>query len=319
MSTNESRIQLATLIEELPVSKSSIFELLKNMGIERQRGCGPDGKNRVAWIAHDDAESLTDAAKQVANGSRQIRDFIPSKKRDRKGAQLALEMEPALMERLRAYSATDGRSISTLVRRWIELGLDSKTDLAESQIPRTEFTDLVDIVTLMRDEVTELAKWRQAQDILLPKEPDTAFALDVSVADLERRWGISRNALKARAKALGIELQRKGPTLTVWPKDRVADGDCLDAHCKSGGALATFKLQKKTSDNLHPMAELATRWGITANTVSRRIAFLGIKPERRGNLRYIEAGELALGDALQAHIVSGKPMELFMPAFNDAI
>ena len=63
---------------------------------------------------------------------------------------------------------------------------------------------------------------------------------DVSIADLERRWGISRNALKARAKALGIELQRKGPTLTTWPGDRVADGDRLDAHCKEGGSLASF-------------------------------------------------------------------------------
>jgi len=63
---------------------------------------------------------------------------------------------------------------------------------------------------------------------------------DVSIADLERRWGISRNALKARAKALGIELQRKGPTLTTWPGDRVSDGDRLDAHCKEGGSLASF-------------------------------------------------------------------------------
>jgi hypothetical protein len=63
---------------------------------------------------------------------------------------------------------------------------------------------------------------------------------DVSIADLERRWGISRNALKARAKALGVELQRKGPTLTVWPGDRVGDGDRLDEHCKAGGALASF-------------------------------------------------------------------------------
>ena len=63
---------------------------------------------------------------------------------------------------------------------------------------------------------------------------------DVSIAELERRWGISRNALKARAKALGVELQRKGPTLTVWPGDRVADGDRLDAHCKAGGSLASF-------------------------------------------------------------------------------
>jgi hypothetical protein len=64
-------------------------------------------------------------------------------------------------------------------------------------------------------------------------------------------------------------------------------------------------------DTLTPMAELATRWGITANTVSRRLSFLGIKPERQGNLRYITAEQLAQGDALQGHIVSGKPMELF--------
>jgi hypothetical protein len=64
-------------------------------------------------------------------------------------------------------------------------------------------------------------------------------------------------------------------------------------------------------DTLTPMAELATRWGVTANTVSRRLSFLGIKPERQGNLRYITAEQLAQGDALQGHIVSGKPMELF--------
>jgi hypothetical protein len=64
-------------------------------------------------------------------------------------------------------------------------------------------------------------------------------------------------------------------------------------------------------DTLTPMAELASRWGITPNTVSRRLAFLGIKPERQGNLRYITAEQLALGDDLQSHIVSGKPMELF--------
>jgi len=65
------------------------------------------------------------------------------------------------------------------------------------------------------------------------------------------------------------------------------------------------------SETLTPMADLAGRWGITANTVSRRLAFLGIKPERQGNLRYITAEQLAQGDALQSHIVSGKPMELF--------
>ncbi len=64
-------------------------------------------------------------------------------------------------------------------------------------------------------------------------------------------------------------------------------------------------------DTLTPMAELASKWGVTPNTVSRRLAFLGIRPERQGNLRYITADQLALGDELQHHITSGKPMELF--------
>ena len=43
--------------------------------------------------------------------------------RDRKGAQLALELEPQLMQRLRARAAADGRPVAVLVRRWIEAGL----------------------------------------------------------------------------------------------------------------------------------------------------------------------------------------------------
>ena len=54
--------------------------------------------------------------------------------------------------------------------------------------------------------------------------------------------------------------------------------------------------------DLTPMAELAGRWGVTANTVSRRLAFLGIKPERQGNLRFIPAGHLHIGDALNEHL-----------------
>ena len=63
---------------------------------------------------------------------------------------------------------------------------------------------------------------------------------DASIAELEKEWGISRNALKARAKALGVELIRKGPTLTVWPGDRIAEAHRLDVHLKAGGAMAAF-------------------------------------------------------------------------------
>jgi hypothetical protein len=59
------------------------------------------------------------------------------------------------------------------------------------------------------------------------------------------------------------------------------------------------------------MADLAVRWAVTANTVSRRLSFLGIKPSRQGNHRFITAEQLALGDELQHHINGGKRMEDF--------
>lgn len=65
------------------------------------------------------------------------------------------------------------------------------------------------------------------------------------------------------------------------------------------------------AEPLVPMADLAGRWGITSNTVSRRLSFLGIKPIRQGNFRFITPEQLEVADALQQHILSGKPMEAF--------
>ena len=63
---------------------------------------------------------------------------------------------------------------------------------------------------------------------------------DVSIRDLEKRWGLSRNGLKARAKALGVELVRISSTCTVWPGDFVELGDRLDEHIRAGNTLASF-------------------------------------------------------------------------------
>jgi hypothetical protein len=66
-----------------------------------------------------------------------------------------------------------------------------------------------------------------------------------------------------------------------------------------------------TAEALTPMADLAGRWGVTPNTVSRRLAFLGIKPIRQGNYRFLTPEQLDLAGALHQHILSGKPQESF--------
>jgi len=71
-------------------------------------------------------------------------------------------------------------------------------------------------------------------------------------------------------------------------------------------------------ETLFPMADLSTRWGVTPNTVSRRLAFLGIKPVRQGNFRFLDEGQLALAEELHRHVLSGKPMEAFPRPNEDA-
>ena len=68
---------------------------------------------------------------------------------------------------------------------------------------------------------------------------------------------------------------------------------------------------ESTTEALTPMAELASRWAITPNTVSRRLSFLGIKPIRQGNFRYLTSEQLEIAQALHDHVISGKPMEDF--------
>jgi hypothetical protein len=77
-------------------------------------------------------------------------------------------------------------------------------------------------------------------------EPAPSEALealpDLTLGDCCQRWGVaSRNAIKARAKALRVELRRESSTRTVWPAEHLALGDDLAEHLKKpGGTLANF-------------------------------------------------------------------------------
>ena len=63
---------------------------------------------------------------------------------------------------------------------------------------------------------------------------------------------------------------------------------------------------------LIPMAELSSRWAITPNTVSRRLAFLGIKPIRQGNYRFLTPEQVEQAQKLHEHLSSGKQLDMFI-------
>jgi hypothetical protein len=70
--------------------------------------------------------------------------------------------------------------------------------------------------------------------------PSSISAIGIPLSELEQRWSITRNALKARAEMLDVELARISSTCTLWPHDKIAIGDALNAHLKSGKPSKNF-------------------------------------------------------------------------------
>lgn len=65
-----------------------------------------------------------------------------------------------------------------------------------------------------------------------------------------------------------------------------------------------------------PMAALSMRYTVNANTVSRRLAFIGVKPLRKGNMRFLTKEQFDLAEAFHEHIQSGKPQSTFLTLPN---
>lgn len=141
-----------------------------------------------------------------------------------------------------------------------------KADLPKSQNPRWAYdyvthnlgirffdNDLGEVVTMPLCLVEAFACLPAFDHSHLDAELTTP---DESIAELEKRWGISRNALKARARALGVELIRQGPTLTLWPGDWIAEADRLDAHLKAGGTMASFPSIAGTDGSFKLLSEV---------------------------------------------------------------
>jgi hypothetical protein len=68
-------VTLSELMTQLPLSRASVFELIKALGITTAKGPGPGGRGRVAWLSGADARRIKQAADAVNDGDVRIADF----------------------------------------------------------------------------------------------------------------------------------------------------------------------------------------------------------------------------------------------------
>jgi hypothetical protein len=118
-------IRLSDLADELPVGRSSLFELLKGLRIPTSKGPGANGKGRVAWVNIDQANLLRNAAKAVHAGEKKISDFSSAIAKGSSSAPRAASTESAdpapFLARLEAAerAIACGLGLTTAETAWI--------------------------------------------------------------------------------------------------------------------------------------------------------------------------------------------------------
>jgi predicted DNA-binding protein len=88
--------------------------------------------------------------------------------RARSGRQLAIELPPELLQRLKAHAAASDRPVSALVRRWIEAGLNRAL---EADAPAFDGTDLAQRVQALEAAVAALQKQAAIPRSTRPTKP----------------------------------------------------------------------------------------------------------------------------------------------------
>lgn len=81
--TTADGIRLAELVEQLPLARSSVFEIVKGLAVVTAKGPGANGKGRVAWVSSADADRISAAALQVHRGELRIADLAAGLQRPR--------------------------------------------------------------------------------------------------------------------------------------------------------------------------------------------------------------------------------------------
>jgi len=66
--------------------------------------------------------------------------------------------------------------------------------------------------------------------------------LGLKLSKCEKRWELSSNAVKSRAKYLGVELARPNGNSSFWPWDDLALGDELHSWMRGGNPMRLFRI-----------------------------------------------------------------------------
>lgn len=82
-------VRLTELAESLPLSRASVFEVIKALAITTAKGPGPGGRGRVAWLSSADAERVSAAAYAVHRGELRIADLSRPTRQTRPTVTLA--------------------------------------------------------------------------------------------------------------------------------------------------------------------------------------------------------------------------------------
>jgi len=122
-------VRLAELAESLPLSRASVFEVVKALGITTSKGPGPGGRGRVAWVTAVEAERITAAAAAVDRGEVRIADLSRPTRQTAatlaRAAVSAASAEPPdagpFLQRLEAAerASRSGRGLTTREAAWI--------------------------------------------------------------------------------------------------------------------------------------------------------------------------------------------------------
>lgn len=150
MNHNQS-IRLAELSESLPLSRASVFEVIKALGIATIKGPGPDGRGRVAYLTSADSERLKQAVERVHKGQVRIADLAPANSASGLTAD-GLGSKDTTLHDLVAAAVAEAAAAATVktMSKWLDAQMVDCDDIEATPIAMDEMQSAPDLDPTVR-------------------------------------------------------------------------------------------------------------------------------------------------------------------------